>query len=169
MNKVFNSHSNIQWMYTQLLHHPKPIVFDIDEVLFDARHRQHWNPDGSLCLKHYRRNSTLDKVLEDKPLPFLDLFKMLLKARSDLHLCTARVVTDGMTEKLMEKHGIFNVPLLGRQSDQDHRPDSLLKMQECTLAGIPRFMLVDDRRENCMEAIRYNNDAIHVLTGYANR
>lgn len=124
-------------------------VFDLDGVLFDARHRQSLNADGSLNLEAYRQNSTLENIAKDKPLPLLGAVHALNAANVPYLVCTARPLCEG-TKKLLRDHGIAPIMAHGRGED-DHRRDFELKSQ--ALAAYGPVLLVDDNDQN-LEAIK---------------
>lgn len=137
------SPETVSWLLFK--HHQQGFVpvFDIDGVLFDARHRQATLPDGSLNLAKYRELATLENIAKDKPLPLIGAVHALNGANVPYLVCTARLLCDG-TRKLLADYGVFPAELLGRDYE-DGRKDYELKA--AALAGI-KAVLVDDNKDN---------------------
>lgn len=108
-------------------------IYDIDHTLICSKHRQLTDENGKLDLDHWRANSTQEKILKDKLLPFgADVARYLSGMPEGLHVaCTARVMQTADFELLI-RHGLIFDYILSRPAD-------------CTLADVElKKMLLRD-------------------------
>lgn len=88
-------------------------IFDLDHTLLDSSHRQLTVADGSLDLAHWIENSVPQKVLADRPLPLIDVYRQFMRNGHTMIICTARVMGTADYE-LLRKHGLFAKHILSR-------------------------------------------------------
>lgn len=140
-------------------------VFDLDGVLFDASHRQVCNPDGTLNLAEYRKNSTAKKIALDRNLPLIRAVKMLNEAGVKYHVCTARVACKH-TRKLLADREIKPASIMARNGDGDTRRDFELKgshfLKSFSTRQRKKMVLIDDNAKNCETARACGMQSIHV-------
>ena len=139
-------------------------VFDLDGVLIDASHRQNCNPDGSLNLKAYRKNSTAEKIALDKTLPLIEAINILNAEKIKYHVCTARVACE-FTRKLLADNNINPVSIMARNGDNDTRRDYELKSSHLLKFGFRErrnMVLIDDNQANCKAARDCDLQSVHV-------
>lgn len=140
-------------------------VFDLDGVLLDATHRQNCNPDGTLNLELYRKNSTPELIAKDKDLALLEAVKILNAAKVRYHVLTARVPCKS-TLKRLETAGIRPKSIMGRNGETDHRRDHELKgghlLKSFSTRARKRMVLIDDNEKNCQTARACGLQSVHV-------
>jgi len=140
------------------------IVFDLDGVVVDARHRQAVLPDGSLDLEKYKANATYDNVLKDAALPAIQAMQELTRQGKEFYVCTARPACMG-TLVWLAKNGCSPSKIFAR-GVKDDRPDYKLKHQKLTDYFTPEkrrdMVLVDDNVKNCEMALSIGMGAINV-------
>lgn len=165
MIKLQNTRSNALQLAATLTVSKRVPVFDMDGVFADATHRQICKADGSLDLDAYRKNSTAEKIAQDKPLPMIETLKMLQDLKVDYHVCTARVVCEN-TRNWLHDNGLTPKFIMSRSHDQDTRRDYQLK--ETNLRSrfhqhdLEKMVLIDDNIANCEMAERNGMLAINV-------
>jgi len=140
-------------------------VIDLDGVLLDATHRQNCNPDGSLNLTAYRKNSTPEKIARDKPLPLLAMVHEFNANGYKYHVATARVLCES-TAKLLAVNKVNPMVAMGRNGENDNRKDYILKTDHLVSKFDQRqrenMILIDDNLANCKAVIECGLKAVHV-------
>ena len=140
-------------------------VFDMDEVIADATHRQILNPDGSLNLVEYRKKSTREHIEKDKPLPLIEVAQFLTKRGIPFYLCTARVVCEP-TREWLARHDVKPTGIFCRDGETDTRKDWKLKVDKLAAAfnraERKNMMLIDDNLQNCQAVEKIGMQAIRV-------
>lgn len=140
-------------------------AIDLDGVLLDARARQLTKADGSLCLEHYRENSTPEKIAQDKTLPLIDFVNALNNAGVGYHVITARVACTS-TRKLLKDKGINPLSIMARRDENDHRRDYKLKCDHLAANFTQRqrenMVLIDDNLANCKAVQELGLKAVRV-------
>lgn len=145
-------------------------VFDIDGVLLSAAHRINWKacPAGGapiFDLEQYRKDTTAEKVAQDKSLPLLDVVHALNFLGREYSVCTARVYCEH-TQILLANRGIRPIHVMSRDGDNDTRRDSELKHTKLMATFTPNQLrgaiLIDDVVSNCEVALSLGMGAIHV-------
>jgi hypothetical protein len=91
--------------------HRSILLWDLDGTLIDSSHRQNTLPDGSLDLDRWIQNNTADKIMNDRLLPLIDVFRAA--TRSINIAVTARVLTEPDYNFFFE-HGIMFYRILSR-------------------------------------------------------
>jgi hypothetical protein len=170
INKMQNSTITAIRLFSFIRDRGLTCVFDLDEVLLDAKHRQTiytqydaingvCNADqvGQLDLTKYIAATTADQVALDKNLPLIKLAHMLNHTRTRYHVATARVACEH-TRKLLINRSILPCEVISRRDRGDYRKDHILKCEGITQAfgsgrHLKRLILLDDNLLNC-EAVR---------------
>lgn len=131
------------------------MVFDIDGVLADARHRLHHIEKTPKDWKAFFADASMDPVV-DKGLA------LLREAREDsmVVLVTGRPQTlENVTREWMRRFGIPEVPVMFR-SVIDHRPGKYVKEDHLTSLGGPDEVSVvyedDESTADYLASIGYN-------------
>lgn len=144
-------------------------IFDLDGVLLDASHRCKFKPCGALDLDDYRKNTTAEKVSQDRDLPLLAVVHWLNQAGRLYHVATARVPCQHTRARLKASQ-INPLILMGRDGEQDRRGDAILKAEKIAANFKPwelgDLVLIDDLESNCEAARSLGLGSVHVLTDY---
>lgn len=143
----------------------KTMVFDLDGVVVDARHRQILNSDGSLDIANYKANSTAEKIARDVELPFLEVMREMTKRKQVFHICTAREFCENTANWLRSRGADFSLAL-GRPSGSAER-DFILKknhFEKTLLSNTPSkgLMFIDDNIKNVETILGLSVPTIHV-------
>lgn len=174
-----NTVENARLLFNMIKREKITPVFDLDEVLFCAKHRQalfsQEHVDAGLCkqdqigqldLVHYRDNTTAEAVALDQNLELIKCVHMLNDANICYHVATARVACEH-TRALLQARGVRPQLIISRDSDQDHRKDHDLKVQgiekhfpKCTRS---KLMIIDDNLANCNALAAIGLMAIRVV------
>lgn len=154
------------------------VVFDLDGVLLDARHRQKvWSQEdaqaglcepnqvGALDLNHYIANCKPELIHLDEALPLMSMVEYLNRRSITYHVATARVLcSDNMD--LLARKAISAQQFLCRDGDHDRRRDCDLKRDKLIHAFGRDYLrgmaLVDDCLANCEMADSLGMLAFHV-------
>jgi hypothetical protein len=148
-------------------------IFDLDHTVIDSTHRQLTDGAGNLCLKHWRENCTLEKIMQDSLLPLAQVMRDY-HARGDIIIiCTARIVTEHDIAFLDYHNLPWNV-LISREPD-DARADGVYKLARlkelaetygfASLRDMGAIMFDDNKHViavmmangvYCFDAIKYN-------------
>lgn len=126
-------------------------IFDLDCTLIDSSHRLNEYGDVSLGidLEYWIENSTYDRIMDDRLLPLVNLFREFQKTEFTNIAVTAREMRIADYE-FLKKHGLEFTMILHRGSSNEL--DHVLKEQhliELFESGdyLP-FMAFDDKPEN---------------------
>ena len=104
-----------------------PVIFDLDNTVIDSSHRQFHLPDGSLDLAHWRENSTVEKIAQDKLLPLANTWKAYQNnPRICIIICTARVMARADFDYLQNNGLRYDVCLSRKEGDTT--ADDILKI-----------------------------------------
>ena len=150
---MLNTLQSAKRISDHILANPKILpVLDLDAVLLDAGHRITLNPDGSLDLNTYRKESTYDNIMRDKCLPLMGVVRALNAANRPYYVATARVLCEG-SQALLQQRNITPVLAISRQGEKDHRKDWDLKVcgiqEHFSPDQFRKILLIDDCVSNC--------------------
>ena len=108
-------------------------VFDFDGTLVDSSHRYRTiSETGKIDLKYWIANE--NKALEDSPLPYMSLFKTLLKTPGHFPLIATARIWCPLSAEFARRHNI-NATIIARKNRQDCRGGAALK-----ITGVNRLL-----------------------------
>ena len=146
------------------------VVFDLDNTLSDARHRNHLVPkpeDASKCLAweaHYSAAGE-DKPIQDN----IDLLNRLAGGDTFIVVLTGRCeLATWLTISWLERHGVSYDKLIMMPYD-DERPDTLYKEEELLNLGLDNILCCFDDLEHVAEMIRGLGVTCHLVTKHTER
>lgn len=139
-------------------------IYDIDQTLVCSKHRQLTLPDGTLNLEHWRENSTPEKIMQDRLLPFgHDVARYLSTRPTGLHVaCTARVMIRA-DYAMLEHYGLIFDKVLSRPANC---ADSDIDLKEWLLRDFAKARGISFRR--LMKTARFWDDNSRIRAHFAN-
>ena len=139
---------------------PRLSIFDLDGTVIDSSHRRSYNPDGTLNIDEWRRNSTRDNIMRDKLLPLASIMRELIHAKEMVAICTARVLRDADYD-FLSLHGIMPRIIISR-TEGDTTPDAEFKKRELAHSFTTRWLCTATMWED-MPEIRKAVNTLGVL------
>lgn len=110
----------------------KTVIFDLDGTVIDSSHRHLAKPDGSLDLAAWIRNSTHEKVMQDKLLPLSQVWHGALEFGWRVVICTARVLSTPdhafLAKHRLHAHIIYSRQIGDSRKDHDIKREQLAEM-----------------------------------------
>jgi len=144
------------------------IAWDLDWTLFEPNpDRVRFHDDGTFDLEFWIKGSTFESIIEDKPLPLMDVFHAYQKAGFRQICMTAREISDAEIA-LFKKHNMIFDEILHREGSKelDHVLKSKRFQEYLQEKNLIPFQFWDDKQENLEVGDRFGFRTFHA--GYMN-
>jgi hypothetical protein len=129
-------------------------VYDVDGVLLDSVHRHKFNEDGTLDFFHYFKNSTPEKLEQDKILPMVTRYiASCVNPNVYAVICSVRSNEPKHINSIIRKLGKPDLMLLVGETKPPCTPGDKLKRKKLgplfnlkQFQNVPRYLWEDSQK-----------------------